>query len=846
MGEVRCLLRPEGGSDIFLSGESAPITYSISMGGAPSFNDLWVSEHVDRQIQGHRQSVGKPSKWSLIFEDQSPSFVEIKHLWLLGRGRGSGPYNVQYTLADRRYGLWRKRVDSFFNMTRVNDDFNRPSTKLVSLDVSILGKVGKFQFVPNTCRDISKSTVGGAFGGQFFAGIGPKNSINFDPWTALQAYKYLHSDNGWIADNYGFSDIDGNQFFFGTVQVSPRVKERKVILKDWNPRSYWRFAVDKLTEEARVATYVNPEGQFVIEDLFPDNSIFKGYGKYRGAGGLPIVANLQWDAPRDMSVTYPTYHEIRWDYEEQLAEKIATGKNTYGTNAGTGLKGEKAVPAGVIRKVGFESSKPHIKTPNKFLFRLENVLPMPQDVPARGIKAGQWVEVFEALDIWTQQAKKDKTFIMKPRNPASFAGSPDQIFSPPAVRRFLTTSGLGRLWMQDYSRPGFKNPILEARVSSIYQHFRRTFRILPEWIDHVQEIRTDVGSIFANVSRSRAPSPVNLDQWVVDSTLYRYAKSGIKTEKHLEGTGHIRNIEVDGKELFSRSSPNHRLTPLSRKPYHFMYDPITGQNVIRDNLLGVDLSGTSILDTDFFSMPSTNCRVSLIDPPRGVFAINFVPNFSGTTVNYMPGLVNPRTMPTSNANAIPGEVWYGYARTLPLFRLATILSIKFRSPNNDYRHVRFKASGSGNPTGSSPSTFSIPSNAYGPEWDVFSAGFEAYKQYQHKKVSWGVFGDTLVIEHTGKVANLRALQEFSESHFSRLYFRYMPRIIGEYSTQGWTGQMPVGHITQIRISLKASGALETTLVGSRPPVPPSLLEDMSDSTRNLIQRFEEGTRLDVV
>ena len=90
MGEVRCLLRPEGGSDIFLSGESAPITYSISMGGAPSFNDLWVSEHVDRQIQGHRQSVGKPSKWSLIFEDQSPSFVEIKHLWLLGRGRGSG------------------------------------------------------------------------------------------------------------------------------------------------------------------------------------------------------------------------------------------------------------------------------------------------------------------------------------------------------------------------------------------------------------------------------------------------------------------------------------------------------------------------------------------------------------------------------------------------------------------------------------------------------------------------------------------------------------------------------------------------------------------------------------
>lgn len=820
MGRYRAVLRARGTSFILTAEAREPITYRFKMGGQPSFNPILINDALDRKIVAFRQQIGRPSQWELELDGPDGS-ITIEGLWLLGRGRAVGPNRVRYVLADKRYALMRTMYDTWFNKLRVANDFNNPSGARVDPNVSILGRVSKFHFIANTCRDSTKGQAS-IPNPVFSSGAGFNDVNEWDPWSSYQALRYSVSDDGFLKDKaMDIRNPDGTLFQFGNVILSSRNVERKVLLKNWNPRKHWPLAIDELEVLARIGLYVNEKAEFVLEDLEPDNSIFQGFGTYQGAGGIPIAADLGWDAPYDSVIRHKTYHEIRWDYDEQVAEQQARLKNTYGSFAGT-IDGSRVTrPSSGFRRT------PLAFPPNpRTTFKIKNVLPLPQPIPARGLKAGQWVEVFEALDAWEQQGKATPNLL--PKATAIFKNSPWLIYEPAAVRRYILTSGLAHLWIRDYTAPNKRFPILEARVASIYQHFRRTFQIPEEWLDHIEDIRADVGTVFAGVSRTREPSPVKLDYWSVDSTLYRHSKG--TSDNKQRGQGHLRNVEIDGKGLYEQF----KFDPVSaiKSPFNFLY------NGVQSNSFGVNIVNPgSVYDSVFDDFPSSPARVSLIDPARGVFQVNFLPDLTGAVSKFNPGILNPRTMPTTNIGALPGSVLMGFARLLPVFRLATVLSIRFKSPNNTNRHVSFFASKSNN--------FQVPPRSTGPIMEVMSRGFAAYKTYEHKKVEWLESAGKLVLRHRGAVANFDALQEFSESMFEQIYFKFAPRVLGEYSRVGWRGEMPIGHVREVRVSLGRNGAFETTLNGSRMPSLPGLFEGLSSDTRNLVQGFELGTRTDI-
>jgi hypothetical protein len=817
MSDIGCVLRPQNGSGINLSGESGGLSYSFAYGGRSTFNTLVVAESSDAEIIKARAGITVPLKWSLSIGPRDGNHFVAHKLWMLGRGRAVGPNKVLYTLVDRRYALGRKMVDTWFNKLRVSNDFNRPTSDKIDTNVIFLSRAQKHHFIPNTCKDAAGGS--GVIKPKFFPGRGPSGSGQFQPWTAYQAIRWLLSDDGWLSTlDEPLEDIDGTPFSFGAVLLSPRLRERKVLLRSWNPRKHWPDAMNELLGLARMGLFQNQFGQFVLEDLEPTNGVFNGYGQYLGAGGIPIRQDLAFDAPREKGtgISYPTWDEIRYDYDEQVAEINNRKRDDYNLSAIAGVASKKII------RVHSMVDGPNSGT----TFKLLNVLPLPQDVKARGWKAGQWMEVFRALRAWFIQARDDTTGALRPNNTASFAANPENVFSPAAVRRYIMTAGMAHTWIRDTKRVNFRNTILEARAASMYQNYRQTFMIPEEWMDQIDSWRVEVGTVFAGVSRTREPSPIKMDFWAVDANLYPSER-----DKLDKGTGHLRNNEIDGQENFTdfqRSSIN----PNVFKGPRDFYD-----GSIVDNLLGLTLPAPgSVYNKDFNTFPNAPAKAAIIDPARGVFRIDFVPDFTGQVVKYRPGLVNPRTIPASNSGVLDGAIYYGQARMLPTFRVSIILSIKWKAPNHYGRHVKF-----------SPSDvkFSVPSRSFGPPIEIFSRGFEAYRTYEHKKVKWKKEpGGFFNVEHKGQIANEDILKEFSHSQYERLYFRFLPRILGEHSADGWTGQMPIGHINEVRVTLKRNGALETTLNGSKPPALPGLFEDLSSETRNMVQRFEIGTSME--
>ena len=851
MADYGVWLRSEAGTTIPLQSDRE-IRWRFRFGGTAVDQLIAVSEYVDRQIQA--EDLG--SYWSLVFAGPAgaqasagasvgSSDLTISNIEMVRRGRSIGGNKVIWHMADKRRALAGAYVDTFFNKMKVSNDFNRPATEKLNENVSIMSKAGLNHFIPFTCMDdISTVQRGEAAPIKFSLESGRRR---FMPWTALTALTwFLSSHPGSWLDLYNkeradrgegpLLDASGTPFSFGDLVISESVVDRRVLLKNWNPRSSWPKAINYLSRMARVGLYVNAEGSFVVEDLTPVGGISDSYGKYRGAGGVPVETVLSDQAPRSLRVFYPEFQEIRWDYDEKWAAERFENK---------------LPPDELVHDRSCEGN-----SDTKFM--LENVLPLPQDVKdsnGKTYKAGTWINIFHAIRMWKDEAVANPGVFGVRRG--IYNKDPGAVFSYDSVLKYSTTIALAHLWQRDYDRPTFRNQLIEARVAAIYQHFRKTFRIPAIWLDHIETVRAERSTIYANVSRSREPSPVYLDYNAWDSTLYR-GKTGTGV-----GQGYLRNVPIDGDKNFEDLEKYYKegaeiFDKASKTRFPFEGDAKSKSS------WQVEIEERKSYAAKLSTIPASPARVSMVDPQRGVFSVGFTTDFSGVSIHLKPGMVDPRSVPVRSVAALGSAISFQgqmvYAKT---FRLMTILSVRWRTRNTSGRHFVVtnseSASGASTPgqpaTGkgrklsesNSPETYvntSPPQNARGPDLDVYTSDFEAFRKWEYGKVKWvrdSSIGQ-MSIDHGGAVQNIDIIDELSSQVADRVYFRFRDIVLGTFRASRWTGQMPLGNIREVSVTMSPAGALETEISCESLPATPSVWEHMSGSTRNVVAKFEADVR----
>lgn len=770
------------GDAIILDGRDE-ISWVFQTGGSSPRIPLRVSESVDRQLLAKGVLDARSTPWLLGFVESGQPPIVVRNLWFMERRRTIGPNKVLYFLADRRVALEGRLIDTVYNLMRPGQDRQRPQGPLVNSNIAIFSGVPKSHFVPMSCRTGSQSQ-----GARFSSGL----NDNYQPWTALSALLWLLDDNGFLKAYGSFQDLDGTPFRFGKVKVTDRVVERKLLLKAFNPRTSWSGAVNACARQARVMVYVDEDGGFVVDDLEPDNSFLQDYGAYQGAGGIPIFASLQRNAPRVTTIYFPTFDEIRWNYDERIAEDVATGE----------------VSSAIVQ--------PDLLNREQDTFFLENVVRMPQDT--ENYQKGQYVEISKALEEWDRDPdnRPVQDFIAIP-NGASGGGATRErirVYTLPALRAFTSTVALSANLIRDPARTDFRNSVLEARVAAIYSGYRRLFRFPEAWLDHIDNFKAELGTVFAFASRTFQPSPVWMDYWSEDAVLYR-GDGPAQSDDDL-GLGHIRNNPIGGalEEAYLKSRNAQDLRVVDRVPES---EIALAQNVE--------------IDTDV-TEPAP-ARIQVIDKPQGVISFEFPPDLTGMTSGYNPGLINAGVVPghqTLLKNDLKDTLFQADWAQFFAFRFFTILSVEWRSPNSPKRFFSITTPGDRFITG-----------AGGPSKDVYFPSFPAVRSWRDGAVSFNFnTGRGLEITHKGDVANEPALKEIAEGEFQQLYFRYRPRVIGTFRAKGWTGQKPRGHVGNTAVRFK-DGVFETVVVAENAPKAPSVWEFFSPRTRNLLGRFEKGT-----
>lgn len=773
----------EGGDRIHLDGND-DILWAFESGGSSPQVPLRVSDTVDRKLLESGALGASPQQWKLTFIEKGLPPVTIEKIWLLERRRSIGPNKALWFMSDRRSALTSVLVDSTFNKLRVANEYARPELPdgFASQNIAKFSQVSLSHFVPFTCVVGASQDVSNPKNGDFYA---PSEDIetreDYQPWTALRALVWLLRDDGFIKTYPGIADLDGKPFRFGELKITERVKDRRIILKNWNPRSSWPEAVNDLARRARVMLYIDHSGSFVIDDLTPRNDIFRGYGIYRGAGGIPIQASLQRKAPRSAAIHFPEWKEIKWMYDEDLA---------------------------------FKTDDKMIEDGRSWFFH--NVLKLPQDTT--NFMKGQWVTIREALNEF--QLDADEFGINK-----SFVGNPKDAFTIEKVRDHALTSALASLWIRDVDNLGFRSPVLEARVSSIYQYYRRAFRIPEKWLDYIEDMKMMTGRIFNTTTRTRQPPPVWCDFHSWDNSIYR-----ARNTPGDQGTGYLKNYPIEGT---TGTLPlNFRDVTELDPGIQAEFKNIFSSSESSKGLVKPSVPGMTPRQLDLTQqIRPAPAKMFILDKAQGVVTLNFPPDLTGCSTNWGPGLVKDREL---GSRAIM-TVELGLAQFKSKmayhkdFRLITPFAVKWRTPNSPKRFFSIETKGSAY----------VPF-ATGPEADIYFPGFDALRAWEEGKVSYQFQSEEatgLKITHEGTLVDEGALKEIAAGKFEELYFRFLPRIIGMFRSHGWTRQMPTGHVRATTLSFR-QGALETVVNAENVPLSPSLWEFLSDNTRDMLAGLE--------
>ena len=738
-------------TNVILSG--GPVTWPFVRGGSSAEVPLIVDTIAHEQI---RQLGGE----QFLRYDGPGVDLNVSRIGFIKQGKAVGASRVLYILGDRRFLVQGLIVDKLFNgIRRINERLIVKGN--VDPNIAQFAAHPKRNYIRHTCR--KESIDRNDLNQRFASGV----DDDFEPWTALGALRYLLSDGGWIAEKEAF-EFDGvTPFTFGPVDFSGAT-ERKILLRGWNPKSHWGDAVDYLLRRARMSLFVDPEGNFVVRDLEPDNAQFSGFGLYAGAGGIPIREDLTKSAPQKIKIRYRKRFEIRFNYSEQLDFK----------------------PTQTVER-GAQG--------NKIDLRVRNVFKLPQEILQ--FQRAQVVPASDAIDAWDKDPEPDNNPRIGLNGPFGFP------WELARIKRYFLHQALAHNYSIDWSRPQFKNEILESRVAEVYQSFRTLFQLPELLLDYIEDLDERSVEIIDPATGRRQPQPVAVDYLAWDSVLHHNKRGNSKGGKNStvnpqanqsnSGQGHVRNHPI---------AKNGDLT--TKDPAKFKFE-------------------------DLVTSPA---RIVIDDQTLGLVKLDFVKDLKGTTVAYDPGLA--LNIPSYRFITRQRRFFTREMILLDLFRLSFKLSIRFRSNNEETKFLSL--------VGDTPSTYGI-TRAEGPILEKFFPGFEAgYEWTEGQTLEIDSETNQLAVNGVGANAliNEGIIQDIAEAEYSSIWFDYRPRIIGFYGAPGWTGNLPSGQAEQVLASYAGNGRMETILGASRPVPRPSNWEFFDPVTRNFVGRFIEGTLIE--
>lgn len=771
-----------------------PVTWRYMAGGKPSDQPLMVSSLVDNQLLKAGCLLDNNGPWSLNFDSEH----RVNEIYFTRRSTSIGRDGAVWHMTDVRSFLRGVLVDCSFNRMRQINDFDRPNQASIGQQVALFNQVPKRQFMPNFCR-----TGSDPLNANFVKKSLEISEVDYEPWTALSALIYFLRDDGYIADYGTVLANNGREFKFvgGKPIVDSRVRERKILIPPgYNTRGSWQQAIDELSRMARVMVYPNENGQFVVASTEPTNDfvLSPGYSGYSGSDGTPTLVHSDPSVPRVFRLHIPEWLEIRWDYDERYVDRATGGPTSI------------AAPAFPFVPLNYNpqpiTTKAILDYPG---FLLLNVAKAPQDT-AR-YKKGMWAEFFTLLGDWSQDVTN---FIIKPIKGGQ---APQEYFNPAMLRYGWMTPSLVQLWLRDRTLTQLRSLVLEARVATAYNYYRRYFKIPDFWMDYLKDFRPITSDVFSTTARTRQPSPFWIDYHAWDTAFAR-----VKANNQNSGTlsapqagyGHFRNLPLDNfkQGLLSQQDAFKRTLPaLSSVPFA-NWTPAPGEVIVND--------------TDM-----------------GVLHYMFNPDLGNNTVEYGPGLGYISSPTLGRVSDIPaiaqlrtsdrqqgGVDSLGKFTAFPDFRFSTILSCLWLQPNNPQRFFTITKDG----------RRFIP-NANGPIHDHVYTAFEAFRRYEEGKV-YATPDPTngVNIVHGGEVANLKLLEEVAEGEAHNYYWDFYPLVLGYFTASGWTQQLPVGQFRMTEIT-SSGGFTETGVLGTPDSPRPSVWEFLSPSTRELLAKIPEGT-----
>ena len=410
---------------------------------------------------GSSSKVRRPNKGiagplSILFEDdnvgiQDERRVEVKNVYLIAGGGPGKDYNTRtVVLADQRW-LWsRKHIERSYNLRR---------------------RTGSFRFIGGDKVSIQQQAL--------TADVGYRRTTLYDPegearrWTAIEV---LHDVMNELCGADGYS-IDSSLVYADSIEG--------LELHDNGEDALRRV----LTYIPGARVYIGVDGMAHIANVYDgsDKDAFEDFGP-GNAGDWRVVDKSQ-QRPEGVFVFSTREVELRFDYVEERGATSAVASPT----------------GSIVREPEGQPGREELWLENVIINPLYN-LPKPgansdsKDVYTQGEPIP--FDAFWKAVAGVQNEKWDQTRF-QPRAEAP-------VLSHKLVRETILSSanwqGLKEDWASDINNQYSRERLL--LMQAIETHWRKTYRILPQWRDKCRRIYNHRVSILNYETGTRGPAAV--------------------------------------------------------------------------------------------------------------------------------------------------------------------------------------------------------------------------------------------------------------------------------------------------------------------------------------------------
>lgn len=407
-------------------------------------------------------------------------------------------------------------------------------------------------------------------------------------------------------------------------------------------------------------------------------------------------------------------------------------------------------------------------TAEDFAHMALNVLSVP-DVSlvlpsGRTVLAGTWVPIDEALSAWEATPRLGQGVAINLDNLHDF-------YLIPAVFQAL---------VQQSDPP---DSVLAARISMLYAHFRRSYRIDRALMDRVVEVKDQRAALLDDETGLRAPAAVYSD-W----TAWYHQRGEAAANRHLR--------LADSFTGFAPLIADARLAPAS---------------------------------------------VQVADGDLGILSISWLNDPTGRILTVVPGRVvgpdgvrvplsDPREDRPGGAGILAAQL-----RLTRDYKATMIVTVVPAAPNDDRRFYRHVVT----PADVEAITGLTVGPAVGPVWELRVGAATETARYEWRDDQEGAIGALVGFEPLDRAAavapvNLERLHFVAVAAAAELYARYMDRLEGTVAV-GWTPELrPVGNAAAITHELATDGAALTTATLPSDVAPVDLVAFLPEDVRRQV------------